>query len=154
FGAVALRAAGPYFLIITLALGYLPAALAIRWRSLTGGDDGLEVAGRPTLAGLSLDSPARYLLFVAAVVVLGALLMQSIGRSRFGSALGGIKENAGRMEAGGYGVWLYRYAALVAASVLAPPAGVLEAFYNPFVSPADFSLERSIGALVAVILGG
>ena len=41
FGAIALRAVGPYFLIITLALGYLPAALAIRWRRLTGGDDGL-----------------------------------------------------------------------------------------------------------------
>jgi ABC-type branched-subunit amino acid transport system permease subunit len=37
YGAVALRAVGPYFLIITLALGYLPWALAIRWRSLTGG---------------------------------------------------------------------------------------------------------------------
>ncbi|HXP29457.1 MAG TPA: hypothetical protein VN832_00095, partial [Stellaceae bacterium] len=55
FAAIALRAVGPYFLIITLALGYLPWALAIRWRSLTGGDDGLPGIFRPELAlGFSL----------------------------------------------------------------------------------------------------
>jgi branched-chain amino acid transport system permease protein len=30
----------------------------------------------------------------------------------------------------------------------------LNACYNLFVSPADFGIERSFGALVAVILGG
>jgi branched-chain amino acid transport system permease protein len=154
FGAIALRAVGPYFLIITLALGYLPAALAIRWRGLTGGDDGLVMAGRPSLAGISLDSPARYFFFVSAVLLVSAALMAGIARSTFGYGLRGIKESPARMNALGYRTWIYQYVIFVIAALFASIAGALNAFYNLFVSPADFGIERSFGALVAVILGG
>jgi branched-chain amino acid transport system permease protein len=154
FGAIALRAVGPYFLIITLALGYLPAALAIRWRRLTGGDDGLVIPGRPTLAGFLLDNPVNYFLFVSAILLSCVVLMAVIGRSSFGYGLRGIKESPARMEALGYRIWLYRFTAFVIAAVFAAIAGALNAFYNTFVSPVDFGLERSAGGLVAVILGG
>ena len=154
FGAIALRAVGPYFLIITLALGYLPAALAIRWRRLTGGDDGLVIPGRPTLAGISLDDPVNYFMFVSAILLLCVVLMVAIGRSSFGYGLRGIKESPARMEALGYRIWLYRFTAFVIAAVFAAVAGALNAFYNTFVSPVDFGIERSFGGLVAVILGG
>jgi branched-chain amino acid transport system permease protein len=154
FGAIALRAVGPYFLIITLALGYLPAALAIRWRGLTGGDDGLVMAGRPTLAGISLDSPSRYFFLVSAVLLLSIALMGAIARSTFGLGLRGIKESPARMNALGYRTWIYQYVIFVIAAAFASIAGALNAFYNLFVSPADFGIDRSFGALVAVILGG
>jgi branched-chain amino acid transport system permease protein len=154
FGAIALRAVGPYFLIITLALGYLPAALAIRWRRLTGGDDGLVIPGRPTLAGISLDDPVNYFMFVSAILLLCVVLMAALGRSSFGYGLRGIKESPARMEALGYRIWLYRFTAFVIAAVFAAVAGALNAFYNTFVSPVDFGIERSFGGLVAVILGG
>jgi branched-chain amino acid transport system permease protein len=153
FGAIALRASGPYFLIITLALGYLPAALAIRWRSLTGGDDGLNLAARPTLAGISLDSPTRYFFFVCAILLVCVALMLAVSRSTFGHGLRGVRESSTRMNALGYHVWTYQYVAFVIAAVFASIAGGLNAFYNLFVSPADFGVERSAGALVAVILG-
>jgi branched-chain amino acid transport system permease protein len=154
FGAIALRALGPYFLIITLALGYLPNALAIRWRGLTGGDDGLVMPSRPTLASYSLDSPAGYFFFVATVFVICVFLMQAISRSTFGYGLRGIRESPTRMAALGYHVWTYQYVAFVIAAIFASVAGALNAGYNLFVSPADFGIERSAGALVAVILGG
>ncbi|MDK2824322.1 MAG: branched-chain amino acid transport system permease protein [Clostridia bacterium] len=40
-GLLVLRSSGPYFLMVTLALGQMIFALAWKWRSLTGGDDGL-----------------------------------------------------------------------------------------------------------------
>ena len=46
------------------------------------------------------------------------------------------------------------FTAFVIAAVFAAIAGALNAFYNTFVSPVDFGLERSAGGLVAVILGG
>jgi branched-chain amino acid transport system permease protein len=153
-GAVALRAPGAYFLIITLALGYLPAALASRWRSLSGGDDGLVVPGRPTLAGLSLESSTRYFFFVAVIFLICVLALRAIGCSSFGYSLRGIKESSSRMEALGYRVWPYQFAAFVIAATFAAAAGALNAFYNTFVSPTDLSLENSVAALVAVILGG
>jgi branched-chain amino acid transport system permease protein len=154
FAVIALRAVGPYFLIITLALGYLPAALAIRWRSLTGGDDGLVIPARPSLAGFSLDSPTRYFFFVSVIVLVCVILMAMIARSSFGYGLRGIKESPTRMNALGYRIWLYQFVIFVIASIFASIAGALNAFYNMFISPTDFGLERSAGALVAVILGG
>ena len=153
-GAIALRATGAYFLIITLALGYLPAALASRWRNLSGGDDGLVLPGRPTVAGLSLESSTQYFFFVAIIFLVCVLTLCAIGRSSFGYSLRGIKENAPRMEALGYRVWPYQFAAFVIAATFAATAGALNAFYNTFVSPTDLSLESSVAALVAVILGG
>jgi branched-chain amino acid transport system permease protein len=154
FGAVALRALGPYFLIITLALGYLPNALAVRWRGLTGGDDGLVMMGRPMLASISLDSPTRYFLFVGLVFVICTCVMAAIARSTLGYGLRGIRESPARMNALGYHVWTYQYLAFVIAAVFAAVAGALNAGYNLFVSPVDFGIDRSAGALVAVILGG
>src|SRR6516165_12197430 len=49
FGLLALRAGGVYFLMITLALSQCVWGLAYRWNSLTGGDNGLNLPGRPVL---------------------------------------------------------------------------------------------------------
>ena len=47
FGLFAVRAGGVYFLMITLALGQCVWGLAYRWNSLTGGDNGINLTGRP-----------------------------------------------------------------------------------------------------------
>lgn len=155
FGAVALRAIGPYFLIITMALGYLPASLAIRWRSVTGGDDGLPGIMRPSAGfGISLDSTPSYFLFVVIVFLVCAFALAFLGRSSFGRTLRGIKDNPSRMEALGYRIWLHKYVCFVIASGFAGIAGAMYGFYNGFVSPNDLSVFRSAEALVAVILGG
>jgi len=155
FGAVALRSVGPYFLIITLALGYLPWALASRWRALTGGDDGLPGLFPPDLLpGLSLDGARRYLTFAVAMFVLCHAAMAVIGRSSFGYSLRAIRDSASRMEALGCNVWLRKYLTFIAAAAFAGVAGVMFGFYNGFVSPDNLSIYRSVEAIVAVTLGG
>ena len=52
FGLFAIRASGVYFLMITLALGMCVWGLAYRWNSLTGGDNGINMRGRPKLGEL------------------------------------------------------------------------------------------------------
>src|SRR3981081_4288716 len=47
FGLFAIRASGVYFLMITLALGQCVWGLAYRWNSMTGGDNGINLPGRP-----------------------------------------------------------------------------------------------------------
>ena len=51
FGLFAIRASGVYFLMITLALGQCIWGLAYRWNSLTGGDNGINLPGRPEFFG-------------------------------------------------------------------------------------------------------
>lgn len=155
FGLVALRTRGPYFLMITMALGQLPWALAIRWRSLTGGDDGLPGIVRPDLPVLSslVGETGSFYLLVLTVVLACGIALSLIVRSSFGLALRGIRESESRMRALGYNVWLYQYLAFVIAAFFAGLAGVLYAYYNRFVSPVELSVQRSAEAMIMVILG-
>ncbi|HYB72688.1 MAG TPA: branched-chain amino acid ABC transporter permease [Candidatus Sulfotelmatobacter sp.] len=155
FALLAVRARGAYFLMITLALGQVLWGTAFRWRSLTGGEDGISGLPRPALRAWAPPAgPAGYHLFVLAVFLVAALALAILVRSPFGLALKGIRASESRMEALGYNVWLYKYLAFVLAAALAGLAGTLFGAYTGFVSPADLSIVTSARALLMVILGG
>ncbi len=59
FGLLAIRATGVYFLMITLALGQCAWGLAYRWNSLTGGDNGINLRGRPKF-GIDLANEVTF----------------------------------------------------------------------------------------------
>ena len=151
--ALALRARGSYFLMITFALAQVVWSVAFGWRSFTGGDDGMPGVARPNF-GWSLDSTQSFYYFVLAVVGLAALLLAAIVKSPFGRALRGIRESESRMQALGYDVWRYQFVAFVLAAAFAGLAGALYAYFNRFVGPEYLHVIQSAEALIMVILGG
>jgi branched-chain amino acid transport system permease protein len=153
FAPLALRARGSYFLMITFALAQVVWSVAFGWRSLTNGDDGIPDVVRPDF-GWSLDNTASFYYFVLAVVGVASLLLVAIVSSPFGRALRGIRESESRMQALGYDVWRYQYAAFVLAAAFAGIAGALYAYFNRFVGPEYLYVVQSAEALIMVILGG
>jgi branched-chain amino acid transport system permease protein len=154
FGLLAMRAAGTYFLMITLALGMVVWGLAFRWVSLTKGDNGIAGVPRPALGALDLSPPLSFYYFclvaaAAAWVLLGLLVV-----SPFGLGLRGIRGSESRMRALGYNVWLHKYTAFVLSGAFAGFSGTLWAYYNGFVSPNDVQLVTSVETLLMVALGG
>ncbi len=154
FGVLAIRAAGTYFLMITLALGMVVWGLAFRWVSLTKGDNGISGVPRPTLFGLEFAAPVPFYYFSLAAAVLVWMLLGLIVISPFGLGLRGIRGSESRMLALGYNVWLHKYAAFVISGAFAGFAGTLWAYYNGFVSPNDVQLVTSVETLLMVALGG
>jgi branched-chain amino acid transport system permease protein len=155
FGLLAIRATGPYFLIITLALGQIIWGLAYRWVSVTGGDNGLRGIARPVLtAGVGLARIQAFYYFAMAVTLGAAVLMYLVVTSPFGLSLRGIRESESRMRVLGYNVFLHKYMVFIIAGTFCGLGGILYAYYNGFVSPADVSLVASANALLMVILGG
>jgi branched-chain amino acid transport system permease protein len=153
FGLLAIRASGVYFLMITLALGQCVWGLAYRWNSLTGGDNGLNLPGRPEFGiRLSDDITCFYLVFGFFVAALGILYV--LVKSPFGRSLAGIREREVRMRILGYNTWLHKYIAFVIAGGFGGLAGVLWATVNGHVSPEDVVLTTSVDALLMVVLGG
>ena len=57
FAVLALRGTGLGFVMITVALGQIVWGVAYRWISLTNGDNGIIIIGRPNPLGLSLATP-------------------------------------------------------------------------------------------------
>jgi branched-chain amino acid transport system permease protein len=153
FGLFAIRAGGVYFLMITLALGQCVWGLAYRWNSLTGGDNGINITGRPNF-GLDLSDATTFFYLVFAFFAASMVLMYVLVRSPFGRSLAGIRERELRMQILGYNTWLHKYIAFVIAGGFGGLGGVLWAHTNGHVSPETVVLTTSVDALLMVVLGG
>ena len=153
FGLFAIRAAGVYFLMITLALGMCVWGLAYRWNSLTGGDNGIVLPPRPEF-GIQLADDVTYFYLVFGFFAASLAMLTILVRSPFGRSLVGIRENELRMRILGYNTWLHKYIAFVIAGAFGGLAGVLWAHANGLVSPEDVILATSVDALLMVVLGG
>jgi branched-chain amino acid transport system permease protein len=153
FGLFAIRASGVYFLMITLALGMCVWGLAYRWNSLTGGDNGINMRGRP-IFGIQLADDLTFFYVVLGFFLAAFFALQLLVNSPFGKSLVGIRERELRMRILGYNTWLHKYIAFVIAGAFGGLAGVLWAHLNGIVSPVDVLLPASVDALLMVVLGG
>jgi len=153
FGLFAIRATGVYFLMITLALGQCVWGLAYRWNSLTGGDNGINLPGRPEF-GIDLANDVTFFYVVFGFFVATLVALYVLAKSPFGRSLVGIRESELRMRILGYNTWLHKYIAFIIAGGFGGLAGVLWAFLNGLVSPEDVVLTTSVDALLMVVLGG
>lgn len=153
-GAIALKTRGVYFIMITLAFGQM-AFFVAQSLSAYGGDDGLPLAVRSTLAGqrwLKGAVPFHYVtLGFLAATFLACLTLLS---SPFGRTLRAAKENERRTRALGLDPYPYRLIAYALAGALAGLAGALFANLTEFVSPAYLSWHRSGELIVMVVAGG
>jgi branched-chain amino acid transport system permease protein len=153
FGLFAVRASGVYFLMITLALGQCVWGLAYRWNSLTNGDNGINLTGRPNF-GLDLTNERTFFFLVFAFFAATLLMLYVLVRSPFGRSLEGIRERELRMQILGYNTWLHKYIAFIIAGGVGGLSGVLWAHTNGLVSPDTVVLTTSVDALLMVVLGG
>jgi len=154
FAVLALRATGIGFLMITLALGQIIWGIAYRWASLTGGDNGINVTTRPAPFGLSLSSAPAFYFACLIVFLLAVCSMILFVRSPFGASLRGTRDQARRMNALGYDVWLIRFFAIMFSGFWTGISGLLFIYYNQFISPQVAALTASAEVLLMVISGG
>jgi len=153
-GVVCLRTKGVYFIMITLAFGQMAFFTASSLAPF-GGDDGLTIAARNTVAGFALLRNERAFYYVVLFCLLGTYLFcRALVASRFGRVVRGAKENPVRVATIGFDVYRFQLATYVIAGALAGLAGFLLANATEFVSPAYMSWQRSGELIVMVLLGG
>ncbi len=152
-GAVCLRTRGVYFIMITLAFAQMVYYLFISAQSL-GGDDGLPLAGRMTLAGISLGVDTRFYYAALGCLAVVILLLGRLVDSRFGRVIQAVRENEIRMESLGYPVFGYRLLCFALGGALAGLAGALLANLTGLASPSLLQWTQSGSLLVMVIIGG
>ena len=158
-GALALRARGIYFLMLTLAFAQVVWSVLSnnQLANVLGGDIGLISVPRPVLpfaADVSLFRPANFYFLTLTVAVIVYLALAAVVASPFGHTLQGIRENEGRMESLGYPTFRYRLAAFIIAGALAGLAGMLGGSFNFSATPATAFWTTSGLAMIAVIMGG
>jgi branched-chain amino acid transport system permease protein len=165
-GLFSLRVRAIFFAMITLAVAAAFQTLASQLSDFTGGEDGLSFRLPPWLSpsfepfeapvlGLTIDGKviSYYLLFVAALVLLLALLR--IVNSPFGRVLQAIRENEFRAEALGYRVVVYRTLSSVLSALFACLAGAMLALWLRYNGPdTSLSFEIMMDVLLIVVIGG
>jgi len=154
FAVLALRGTGLGFVMITVALGQIVWGVAYRWISLTNGDNGISVSGRPSPLGLSLASPANFYWATFVVFLAAVASMAMFVASPFGASVRGTRDQPRRMNALGYHVWMIRFLAFLFSGFWSGVAGLLYLYYNQFVGPQVVALTASAEALLMVISGG
>ncbi len=153
-GLVCLRTKGAYFIMITLAFGQMVYFIATSLAPY-GGDDGLTIAARNTIAGLPLLKSDRAFYYFTLICLLAIYAFcRALVASRFGRVLRGAKENATRMATIGFNVRQFQLVAYIVAGALGGFSGFLLANLTEFVAPTYMSWQQSGELLVMVILGG
>jgi branched-chain amino acid transport system permease protein len=153
FGIIALRTSGVYFLFVTMALGELLAAAAIKWVPMTGGSNGIVGIYYPTISSSMTMNAISFYYLVLVVFVLCIFLMYRFIQSPFGLALQGIRDDELRMRQLGYHTWLHKYITYGIAGLFAGLAGVLFAPASGAVVPEVLGTLTSAIAMLMVVIG-
>jgi len=150
FGFFIVRLTHTYFAMLSLAFAQIVFTVIFKWKSLTGGDDGLLDVWPPA----ALKSPAAYYYFTLAIVALSLAALHAVGESPFGYALKSARENPRRARFIGINVRRLQLFAFVISGAFSGLAGGLFAFYNGSVFPDFAYFTKSFEPLVVALLGG
>jgi len=156
-GPLVMRRRGIYFAMITIAIGQLFYFVAVRWDTVTGGEDGLSGFERQPLHfghfTLALDQ-TRFYYLVLLCFTIGVVLMRALLESPLGHTWVAIRENRRRMEFLGVRTDLYVWASFAIAGLITGLAGTLNALLFNFTSPQDLHWILSGDFVMMIVLGG
>lgn len=145
---------GIYYALLTIAFGQIFWTVAIKWHSVTRGEDGLLNIKRGEVFGASLDRLESLYWFCFAIFVVVVLFLWRLVHSPFGRVLAAIKQNETRARFVGYNVWLYKWLAFTLSALVAGIAGGLFALAQQSAYPNVMSLHQSGFVVMMVLVGG
>jgi len=153
-GALAIRRQGIYFAMITLALAQIVYFLGLQL-PFTGGENGLQGIPRGNLLGIfDLNQSLTMYYFVAAIFLVGFLIIYRAIHSPFGEVLQAIRENEARALSLGYNVDRFKLMAFVLSAGIAGLAGATKAVVFQFASLTDLHWSTSGAVVLMTLLGG
>ena len=154
FGSLAIRRAGIYFAMITLALAQMVFFFAVQ-APFTGGEDGIQAVPRGELFGLiSLRRDLTLYYVVLTIFFLGMLAIYRIIHSPFGQVLKAIRDNEPRAISLGYTTNLYKLMVFTMSATLAGLAGATKAIVFQLASLTDVHWTMSGEVVLMTLLGG
>ena len=149
---------GIYYALLTIAFGQIVWFVAIKWHSVTGGEDGLlnlrRLPADVGFAAFSLQSNEALFAFALALFALVVIGLWRLVHSPYGRVLQAIRQNETRAAFAGYNVWLYKWLAFVISAAVAGLAGALFAMAQQSAYPNVMSLHQSGFVVMMVLVGG
>ncbi|MDY6881196.1 MAG: branched-chain amino acid ABC transporter permease [Desulfatiglans sp.] len=152
-GVPALRIKGLYLAIATLAFQFIANYTFVKWESMTGGGNGINIPA-PKVGNWILGAHIHFYYIVLFFLILGLWTAKNLFRSKYGRALMAIRDNDVAAEVAGIPVFQYKILSFVISSFYAGIAGALFGILLRSAGPDTFGLSVSIEYLAMVIIGG
>jgi branched-chain amino acid transport system permease protein len=157
--AVALRASGVAFMIVTLMFSQAAYLTVLYFGEYTRGDEGIVIADTIRKfvflrQDVDLTRPALRYNIALALLGLTMLLCLVLATSSFGRTLIAIRENENRTTMLGYDVARYKFVVMVISGTLSAVSGAAYALMFAYAGATLASIEYSINPLLWTLLGG
>jgi ABC-type branched-subunit amino acid transport system ATPase component/ABC-type branched-subunit amino acid transport system permease subunit len=149
----ALRVRGPYLAMVTIAFGFIVEHLAVEWRGLTGGQNGIMGIPQPAALGIAFGERGVVLLALAIALAL-VLALWRLSAGNWGRAMRAVRDSEVAAESIGLNPVAIKTVAFAVSAMCAGLAGALFAPLSGFVTPSTFSFLQSILFVLVVIVGG
>src|SRR6266852_998363 len=153
-GFFCVRASGIPFLMLTLAFSQLVFSVALKWRDVTGGSDGMAIVEKPSFLGFDLANSLSMYFMALVFFLLSYWGLRRLLNAPLGHVFVGIRENEPRMLAIGYQTRAYKLLSFTIAGAFAGLSGGLYAIFNSFISPDAVYWTASGDILIMTMLGG
>jgi branched-chain amino acid transport system permease protein len=148
------RLKGSSLAVATLGFSIIVHLVLLNQDDLTGGSIGLMDIPKPSLFGLNVGSEFAFYYVCLAFAVVVYVGMERLAASRFGRALAALSQDEEAARASGIAVNTYKSKCFLVAAFTAGIAGALFAYHTRYLSPNDFTFQRSIDILIMVVIGG
>ena len=157
-GFCCVRLTGAYFALTSLAFQMFLYAVALKWRSVTNGDDGMGLIRPelhlPVLGSISLSTTTNVYYFILILVAIGVLACYLFLKTPFGNSVVSVREKDIRASFLGYNVFLVKLIVFSASGVLVGLAGGLFVFYEEFVATTTIDMNMSMVPVLMTVIGG
>lgn len=153
FGIPSLRLKGLYLAIATLAAQVILEFVFIRWRDVTGGNQGLLVPPA-TIGGYSFNNDFKFYFLALSFAILATIVAKNIVRTKTGRAFMAIRDRYISAEIIGVPLFQYKLMSFGISSFFAGIAGSLWAHYIGIITPEHFNIMVSVQYLSMIIIGG
>ena len=148
-GALGSRTTGIYFLMLTLVYAVIGFFVFAQIAEISG-PSGITSIERPALMG----PPVRLYYTGLALSVLAYLGFRALGRTSFGLALQGVRDDPVRMASLGFNVPLHRTLAFTLAGFVAGLGGLVNVWWNGQIDPASVDIGPTLILLIIAVIGG
>lgn len=154
-GALALRAKGVAFMIVTLMFAQAVYLTILYFGTYTRGDEGFVLQSAERMVfGTPLSNPELRFWTAFALFAAATLITLAIVRRPLGKTLIAIRENEARAQMLGYDTFRLKWTAVVLSGTFSAASGAAYGLLFGYVGASFASVQYSIFPLLWVLLGG
>jgi branched-chain amino acid transport system permease protein len=159
-GAITFRLRGPYFVLASIAMAEIVRLVALNWKDVTNGAEGILVSDLPPLrlGGVTLtDFSSKVPFYYAGLILAAATIAVNWGvqRSKLGYYFQAIREDQDAAHSLGIPLALYKNLALAISALFTAWSGALYGLYVGFIDPGTvLGVDVSVQFVLICIIGG